>query len=443
VDIAWWLRRCGWTAAGVVLATAWASADDWPQWRGPARNGVSAEASGWPHGWPPERLWSANVGWGCTSPIMADGRLYVMGWSGSARRRPRGNPKGTDTVLCLDAATGKQLWKQSYPASYQGRHRTGDTNAYGGPSATPTLDTQTGLLYTLGVDGALRCWDTARNGRPVWRRNLYDEYRAPQRPNVGGGRRDYGYTSSPLVHGETIIVEVGAPSGTLRAFDRKTGKPRWRSKHQGPAGHTCGPVPMKVGGIDCVAVLTLTELLVVRVDAGHQGETFATRKYATDYACNLATPAVEGDRVAITSGYNHKRTTLLEAGAGRMRTGWTARDYALLSSPVIHAGRLYMVDAAVKCLDMATGKLMWRGGAFAHGSCIVTADHRLIVFGKGRLALLEAGATTGAYRELARLDKAVGGICYPHVALSDGVIACKDRDGRLACFGVGVRGGGR
>ncbi|KPK45415.1 MAG: hypothetical protein AMK72_11090, partial [Planctomycetes bacterium SM23_25] len=128
-----------------------ARGEDWPQWRGVNRDDVSPESSGYPGGWPPKRLWSRNVGRGCTSPILAGGRLYVMGWAGSGGRgRGRGGP-GTDTIYCFDAPTGSELWKQPYSCPYQGRLKTGDEGAYGGPSATPTLDRRTGYLYTLSI----------------------------------------------------------------------------------------------------------------------------------------------------------------------------------------------------------------------------------------------------------------------------------------------------
>jgi hypothetical protein len=93
-------------------------AANWPQWRGPNRSDVTSEKSGWPKGWPPRRLWKKNVGYGCTSPVLVNRHLYVMGWKG---RRSGKNPVGTDTVYCFEAVNGKLLWKRSYRCRYQGR----------------------------------------------------------------------------------------------------------------------------------------------------------------------------------------------------------------------------------------------------------------------------------------------------------------------------------
>ena len=195
-------------------------------------------------------------------------------------------------------------------------------------------------------------------------------------------------------------------------------------------------MPVKVGKLDCLAVLTLRQLVVMRLDPGNEGKTLATYKRRTDYGCNIPTPAAAGSRVLVTSEYNHKNSELVDIGPLGARRVWSSRSHALVSSPVIHRDRIYLVRQALQCVGFNDGKLKWRGGSFGHGSCLVTADNKVIVFGKGRLALVEAAPKAGKYRELSRVDKIVRGTCYPSVVLSDGVIACKDRDGALVCFSV-------
>jgi len=424
----------GLAVASVWVAAAPAGGADWPQWRGPNRDGVTTERSNFPLGWPPKRLWGRNVGVGCTSPILAGGRVYVMGWHADGGRR---KSVGTDTVTCLDARTGKEQWKQSYRCRYQGRFRAGDTGQYGGPCSTPAFDAKTGLLYTLSVDGDLRCWDTAKDGRSVWAKNLYDAFKVRRRPNVGGGLRDFGFTSSPLILADHLIVEVGAEAGTVMAFDKAAGRRRWSSALTGPAGHTSGPTPMTVSGVPCLATLTLTKLVVVRSDAAGAGKTLAEYPWRTDYACSIATPATAGSRVVLTSGYNQRKALRVDVWPKGVRKVWTSKGYALVSSPVIHDGCVYLVDRDLKCVDLATGRLKWRGGRYGHGSCLITGDGKVLVFGQGTLALVATGGTR--YRELARVAKVVPKTCYPHVALAGGVICCKDRAGNMVCFSI--RGG--
>ncbi len=415
-------------------AEAGAPDTDWPHWRGPTRDGISAESSGWPTGWPPKKLWDKKVGVGCTSPIIAGGRLYVMGWQGE--RNIAKNPVGTDTVFCLDARTGRLLWKQSYPCPYHCRQRAGDLGQYGGPSSTPTLDRETGWLYTLSTDGHLHCWDTKQQGKLVWKMDLYDEFHPPKRPDVGRGRREYGYPTSPLILGEQLLIEVGARDGTVMAFDKKTGEREWASQYADFAGHTGGMTPMTVEGTDCLAVLTLRNLLVLRLDRGHEGETVATAPWVTDFACNIPTPAVAGSRVLITSGYNHSHASLFDVSMQGIRKLWTTeRAHAVTTSPILYRGRAFLVGGSLQCVDLETGKLLWRGGGFGNGTCLVTAgDRKVIAWGRGSLALAEADAKE--YRELHRTKRLMRGTCYPQVALSNGVVACKDRNGTLIVFSV-------
>src|SRR3989442_9430230 len=120
------------------------NAADWPQWRGPNRDGVSAE-TGWTASWPadgPKQLWKTNVGTGASSVAVAAGRLYTLG-----------NASSTDTVVCLDAATGKEIWKHSYPQPLDARPFEG------GPAATPTVDGN--RVFTLSEQGDLFCLDAA------------------------------------------------------------------------------------------------------------------------------------------------------------------------------------------------------------------------------------------------------------------------------------------
>jgi outer membrane protein assembly factor BamB len=414
----------------VLLAPLHAvQADDWPHWRGANRNGIVAEPSGWTsRGWlGREPVWTRNVGEGGTSPIVVKGRVYTMGWSG-----------GRDTVWCLNATTGAVVWTAGYASPRHGRHATGDEGLYAGPSSTPEYDPQTGYLYTLGVDGELNCWDTNSDGRRLWRLNLYDECRVPRRPKIGRqGLRDYGYTTAPLGYGDWVIVEVGDDEGNLMAFGKTTGKRLWASQCKDPAGHTGGLVPMTVEGVPCVAVLTLHNLLVARLDRGHEGETVAQYEWATEFANSIATPAVEGDSVLITSGYNHDSICRLKITLGGVRKLWEHPLHSKICSPVIHRGQVYWAFQQLHCLDFATGEPRWAGGSFGDaGSCVVTGDGRLLVWaGRGKLVLAEtAAASPRAYKPLAEINGIFATDVWPHVVLAGGRIYCKDRSGNLKCF---------
>ncbi len=408
-------------------------AEDWQQWRGPYRNGITPESLGWQDKLQIQKIWTRNVGKGCTSPIIVKGRIYVLGWHGEGNLN--NNPIGTDTLYCLDAKTGEELWKQTYPCRYQGRKRIGDENAYGGPSSTPTFDYDTNYIYTLSIDGDLKCWDTTKNGQLVWSLNLYDKYDIPQRPDVGRGTRDYGFTSSPLIQDDLVIVEAGASEGTIIAFDKKTGQQRWKSECTEFAGHSSGPITLTINNVNCLATLALRKLVIMRIDKGYEGKTIAEYHWQSDYGNNIPTPAVINNKILITSSWNDKRTALLEVSLNGISEKWRARDFSQVGSPIIYNDRIYMINGPIFCIDLNNGQRKWKGGNFGNGSCLVTSgDNKLIVFGEGQLVILDA--LSNEYRELGRIEDIVPDISYPHVALSDGIIVCKDKSGNMVCFSV-------
>jgi outer membrane protein assembly factor BamB len=419
-------------AAWIAIAGP-AFAGDWPHWRGPARNDRSSEASGWTGSqWPIGKpVWTQNVGVGCSSLIVVGEKLYVTGWAADR-----------EVLRCLNVKTGKELWRQSYRCPQYGRHSTGDKGIYAGPSSTLEYDPQTGLLYTLSIDGDLNCWNANARGKRVWGFNLYEKYGVKRRPNVGRSRRmlrDYGYTSSPLVHGNALIVEVGAKAGNLIAFDKRTGKELWTSRNKDEAGHTGGAVPMTVDGISCVVILTIRNLVVVRTDAGHAGETLAEYKWTTDFANNIPTPAVQGNSVIVTSAYNRYAMCRLDVGRGGVKKVWENNQPSGVCSPIIHNGRIYWSWRGVHCVDFATGKRLWSGGRTGTpGSCILTKDNRLIVWAnQGDLLLVDtAERSPKAYRELARKSGILHSDAWPHVVLAAGRLFVKDRRGNLVCFQV-------
>lgn len=415
-----------------ILTEYGLSAADWPAWRGPLRNGHTSESSGWPaKDWPAAKpVWRGQFGVGASSPLVVGEQVFILG-----------HANGSDTVTCLGLADGQRIWSAKYTASEYGRFHEGDEGLYSGPSSTPEYDPATRFLYTLGADGHLACWDTGKKGAAIWHRNLYDGYSVARRPKLTRApRRDYGYTSSPLVHGELLLVEVGSTAhGTIVAFEKRTGNQVWASELKDEAGHTGGPAPILVEGIPCIAVVTQRNLAVIRLDPGNEGKTVGLFPWVTDFANSIASPAVQGDSVLVTSAYNQNAMCRVRVTLAGLREVWRVPFPSKVCTPVIHQGNIYVAWQKVRCLSWETGKLQWEGGTVGDpGSCILTGDERLIVYGKnGKLMLVEtAKRSPSKCQELAVKDGIFSALAWPHVVLAGGRILCRDREGHLACFEV-------
>ncbi len=417
----------------VVLLSVPANSENWDHWRGPTRNGVSSEPSGWDgKTWIKDELWRASVGEGSSSPLIVGNQIYLTGWSNNR-----------DTIYCLDARSGKEIWRQSYKSPRYGRVAVGDQSLYSGACSTPEYDLQSGLLCTLSADGDLITWATNKNGQRVWALNLYDRYQAPRRPEVAERRktqRDYGYTSSPLAINGQLIVEVGGNKGNLVAFDIRDGRELWHSENHDEAGHTGGPVPMTIDGVPCVAVLTLRNLVVTRIDGKNAGKTVAVYPWTTDFANNIATPAISGDSVIITSSYNQSAMCRLRITLRGATKVWENKRIASgVCSPIIDNDRVYWAWRGVHCVDFNTGAELWTGGKVgSQGSCILTNDEQLIVYAnKGTLSLVDsAKRSPKEYKELAAKTVLSKTDAWPHVVLAGGRLYCRDRDGNIRCLEI-------
>lgn len=411
-------------------------AEDWPHWRGPGRNGITREGSGWSEGeWRIKQAWETHVGEGGTSPIVVGDLVYVMGWSG-----------GEEIIHCLSASDGQPKWTSRYAAPRFGRRATGDQGIYSGVSATPESDPKTGTLVTLGIDGDLRATRLA-DGEKVWSLNLYEKYDVGQRPDVGGLRggaslRDYGYTAAPLVVGESVIVEAGdTKSGTVKGFDLRTGRELWSSECRDEAGHSGGLVPLTVDGVPAVALLTMRNLVVVRIDAGHEGKTLASQPWTTDFGNNIPTPAVSGDLVIVTSSYNQAAMACLRVSRHGLTEMWRRENPSGVCSPVVFQDHIYWAWRGIHCVSLKDGRENWMAPRVGTpGSCIATREGHLVVLGdNGDLFLMEADAK--GIQELGRKPRLFGSECWPHVVLANGRLYCKDRMGHLKCFATKVSSG--
>ncbi|HVE40154.1 MAG TPA: PQQ-binding-like beta-propeller repeat protein [Planctomycetota bacterium] len=383
-----------------LSSVALAEEDEWPRWRGSDGRGLSTES------WKPEALlrpkmlYRVQVGEGVCSVSIAAGRLYTMG-----------NQDGKDVVSCLDAKTGKPLWRHVYKCA---------AGNFYGPRATPTVDG--GMVYTLSRNGLAFALDAA-SGEPRWQADLMTEH--------GAKNNDYGITGSPLLAGDAVIYNAN-----LRgiALDRKTGKKIWSSASG--YGGFASPVAIDRGGKPAIALFGAGELCLLDPATG---QSLANFPWKTSFDANSADPVFFDGKIFITSGWD-RGCALLSLAGDRLSPLWQNTEMrSQLASPVYLDGHLYGIDdntpnGQLRCLDAATGKTKWtRKGGFGN---LVVADGRILTIDK-QGTLLVVAADPSACKELAKLA-VLGSKAKNWIApvLADGLLYCRDSEGTLVCLDV-------
>lgn len=383
-----------------LFAPALASAEDWPHFRGPSRDGVSVE-KGWRSEWTGDApiAWKAQVGLGFSSIVVAN-----------ARAATAGHAEGKDTVFCFDAKTGKELWKHSYPAEL------GDKFFEGGTTGTPTFDGA--RLFWLSRWGDLFCFEV-ESGKIVWQKNIAKETEAPFPM--------WGFTGAPLVSGNLLVLNVGEAGVGV---DKNDGKIVWQSAPK-DAGYST-PLPFEFGGAKLVLFGNATNYLAVDPVTGKEAWRF---RWVTQYGVNAADPIVSGDRVFISTGYS-KGGTLLQLGADEPKQLWKTKTLRTqLNAAVLHEGHLYGVDGdttekgSLKCIEFATGTEKWSQPGFGNGAVIV-ADGKLIALsGDGELSI--APASPDGFKPTAHA-KILGPKCWTAPVLANGLVYCRNSRGEIA-----------
>ncbi|MGC3966987.1 MAG: PQQ-like beta-propeller repeat protein [Pirellulales bacterium] len=406
-DAACKLRVAAWLA--VVLAAAAierTQAEDWPSWRGPRHDG-RAVAAKLPNPWPteaPQPLWTQALGEGWASPIVVDGRVFVVDRRDAVER-----------AAAYDAATGSLLWERTNPVDFD-PHPVGRRHG-NGPKATPVYSD--GKVYTLGIAGWLQCLDT-RSGAVVWTKNLPAEFGAVQPlPDnrafvqqedyvvvpIGEGRGApvplFGYTGSPLVVDDLLVTSVGgARGGTIMAFDKRTGAVAWKAFEENTSYSS--PILAAPAGRRQIVVATGPQLVGLNIA---DGKKLWDVPYQNQYDETISTPVVIGDHVLLTAvGRPLSAWRLVPEGDGfRAAEAWENHDMSSYLSSVVADDRhvFGMNDGGEwNCADLRDGKLLWRGGNHGYYCTPIWADDRLLALNEqGELAVIAADPQ--GFRQLA------------------------------------------
>lgn len=391
---------------GVLLSVSLTAAD-WPQWRGPDRNGISQEKISvkWPAEGP-NILWRASVGTGFSSASISDGRVFTMG-----------NAKEKDTIWCFDAVTGKEIWKHTYASEL------GPKYYEGGPGSTPTV--YDGRVYTIGKWGDVFCLDAAK-GTVLWQRDL--------RKDPGAKPNEWGFAGSALIYEDLAIFNAGEAG---IAFDRKTGKTVWSNgtKQTGYAS----PKLFKVKGADQVLLFAQKSMLGLDPKTGKELWSFP---WETSWDNSNPDPVLAGDSFLIST-YNRG------AAFVSLKTGKPTTDYRTdalnqhMSPGVLLGEYLYAFNGQAAgyasdfvCFHLLNGKVNWHEKDLGIGS-LIAADNKLIIISeKGELVVAEA--SPDSFKPLARAQ-VLGGRCWTSPSLANGLLYLRNAKGDFICADLRVK----
>ena len=396
-------------AAGLIVSlslVAALSADDWPQWRGPTRDGVWRERGiieKLPN--PLPVVWRKPIGGGYAGPAVAQGKVFVTDRAlGEGEKNPddpfdKRSVEGKERVLCLDAATGNTTWTHEYTARY--------TISYPfGPRTTPTVDGD--RVYTVGAMGKLFAL-AVKDGQVLWAKDYVADYKL--RMNT------WGISSAPLVHQTKVIAVVGGTDGAgVVAFGREGGKELWRALSLEDPGYA-PPVLIQSGGRE--QIIIWTPYSVASLDP-ETGKSLWDVPFKLDYALSVPTPIFipETNRLLVTAFYNGSLMLQLDKEKPAATVLWKGKKnsekdtdglHAILCTPFHVDGHLYGVCSygQLRCLKADTGERVWESlaatgsGRWWNAFLVPHADGRVFIANE-QGELITARLTPRGYVEESR-----------------------------------------
>jgi len=393
------LARLG--LGSLVLSASLVMAEDWPQWRGPNRTGISEE-KGWTTTWPaegPKRLWEAKVGVGWSSFSVANGKAYTMGNEGEV-----------DSVYCFDAATGKSVWTYKYDCSSK------DPNGYPGTRCTPTVDGD--RVYTVSRQGHLFCLDAA-TGAVKWSKDFAKDF--------GSKPPTWGFAGSPWIEKDWVVYEVGGEGASVVAFNKLTGDVVWKNGKDAPGYSSIIAFDLK--GERSFVQFSGSQIVLRRMKDGSEvGRT----EWKTSYGVNATTPIIEGDKLFVSSGYGYG-CALFQMKADGLEQIWRNKKMRNhVDSCVLWQGYLYGYDDnTLRCLDFKTGEEKWAEQKYGKGS-VLLADGKLLLYGQGG-KLGVAAASPEGFKEIVSADILKDKDTWAPPALANGRVYLRARN-QVVCL---------
>lgn len=356
--------------SGLVIAgtSGFVAAENWPKWLGPAGTGISAE-TGIAESWPsdgPKKVWSHDVGIGFSSAVAVDGKVYFFAQKDL-----------NDVLTAFNADTGAVAWTQSYK-------READV-AFPGTRATPTIEGS--RIYTYGSYGDLVCRELA-DGKLVWQTNTIKE--------TNSKALEWGCSSSPLIVGDRIFVQIGKEGDCIAAaIDKNTGKLIWKSQAKGLSSYAT-LTQIDVSGTKQIIVFAGEH--VYAMDPA-TGKTIWSEPWKTDYDINAATPIYHEGKLLVTSTRNFGSMLITVTPTGHKKE-WEKKDIASkFQPPILDGGVVYVnSNGVLRCVTWPDSVVKWSGtgrdlNLGAGGSFVRVGDKLITMSERGRLSLVQATPT--------------------------------------------------
>lgn len=390
-------------------ATLTAGPGDWPEFRGPRRDDrLEGETinDDWKSA-PPRLVWKHPLGPGWSSFTVIGDRLFTQ--------EQRGDD---EAVVCYRAGDGLEVWE------HRDQTRFYETIGGAGPRATPTF--HEGRLYTLGANGRINCLDAA-TGKSIWAADMISsaEVAVPV----------WGYSSSPLIVGDVMLVLPGRPEGgAVKAYDKQTGKELWSA---GSGTHTySSPQLAEFDGVPQVLAITDTGLSALEVASG---EVLWDHPWGETGMQRVLQPYVDGDGVLIATyfGVGTRRVRVAhDSGQWSSELDWESKDFKpYFSDYVVLDGHAYGFDANIFCcINLKTGKKTWKGGRYGYGQVLLLAEQKLLLVlsETGEAVLLKADAKK--HVELGKFQ-AIEGKTWNHPVIAHGKLYVRNAE-QMACYDV-------
>jgi outer membrane protein assembly factor BamB len=394
------------TSAFLHLGILLAIAEDWPQWRGPFRNGTTSETN-WSHTWPggePKKIWTAEAGIGVSSIVVAQSNAYTLGHRG-----------GSNVVGCFDTSDGALRWQYAYAEELM------DWQFEGGPCSTPLVEG--GRIYAAGRSSNVQCLD-AQTGKLIWSQNL--------KKLTGLKPGNWGLNGSPLLSQGRLILNFGTVG---MALDPADGKQLWLS---GPKENTyTSPIYGEFDGKPALFVAGNDQLAFVEPSDG-------TTRWTTKFKVGFKA----GDPVSVPGGVFFSS---LETGGAMVRIeegkepklAWRKSELgAITGTPVFIDGYLYGVlgdnsgKGALSCVKPETGEVRWSRPGFGWGSLLAAGDRLLVLSDRGALSVVKADPNKC---NVLASGQVIGGKVWTAPSLSNGKLYIRNIKGRVVVYDLGKR----